>query len=152
MKTAAGPLRASKCSRLVGLLAAWLPLVAAAGDCAEARPERFSEFFARFAATADFALGRTVLPLQTERWSEDPGFDDAIDTTEVWVSRDDYARRPSLEVQRQSAGLSTQIRSLTATTATVELHDPKHGPVQGLRFRLEAGCWKLWRIDEFGVW
>ena len=163
MKTIAGPLQVSACSRSMSRRAspsglrrlwvgwlAWLPLAAAAAECSEARPERFPDFFARFAVTSDFALGRTVLPLQVARWSEDPELDDTIETTDFWVGRDDVARRPSLDAQRQASGLGTSIRALSATTAVVELRDPRHGVVQSLRFRLEAGCWMLWKVDEFG--
>jgi hypothetical protein len=125
------------------------PALSHAGECAEARPERFADFFARFSTDAQFAQARTLLPLRTERWHDDDWFDDADAPVEVWVTREAYAKRPSLRDQSRSRHWVHWITLVAPPTASVELRDPLMGTAQALHFKLELGCWRLWRIDEF---
>lgn len=91
------------------LIAGLLPLSAAAVECSESRPERFAEFFKTFASDTRFAVARTVLPLLTERWSDDDWFDELAKPADVWITPEDYARRPSLQSRSTAQHLVLQV-------------------------------------------
>jgi hypothetical protein len=134
------------------LLALLAPALSHAGECSEAKPERFGDFFAQFSTDTQFAQSRTVLPLLTERWNDDDGFEDPDEPLEVWVTREAYAKRPSLANESRSRHLVPLITLAAPTAASVELRDPFHGAAQALHFKLDLGCWRLWRVDEFEPW
>lgn len=134
------------------LIAGLLPLSAAAVECSESRPEHFAEFFKTFASDTRFAVARTVLPLLTERWSDDDWFDELAEPADVWITPEDYARRPSLQSRSTAQHLVLQVTFLGSTAATVELLGPQHAALEALHFKLDSGCWKLSKVDEFVTW
>lgn len=131
----------------------WVCACAQATDCSAAKPEGFKSFFERFSADAQFAQTRTVLPLRIRYWAladDDDGFDDSPEPTEVWVSREVYALKPSLRRQAAAAALEFYVDSQSPSAATVELSHRHAAPLRVYHFRLEQGCWKLWEVDASG--
>jgi hypothetical protein len=127
-----------------------MPAWAESSDCSEARPESFGSFLSQFSTNTQFAQSRTVLPLLMQRWpGDDDGFDDPGEPSDVWITREAYARRPSLRSQSSAQRQALQITALTSSAATVELGDPLSGSIQAFHFRLQQGCWRLWKMDEF---
>ena len=125
---------------------------AQASDCPTTKAERFDEFFKWFSSESLFAFSRKDLPLLTERWSGEDSFGEPVEPDDVWVSREAYARRPSLQVLSTSQHMVLQTVHLAPTAATIELLDRDHLPTQALHFKLDAGCWRLMWVEEFERW
>lgn len=120
-----------------------------AAECSGAKQEVFDDFFNRFVVDTAFAQSRTVLPLLTRRWYDDDWLEDVEEPETVWVTQEAYAQRPSVSSESRARHLVPIIKMLASTAMSVELRNAHNSASQALFFKSDAGCWRLWRVDEY---
>ncbi|RTL43561.1 MAG: hypothetical protein EKK53_09425 [Burkholderiales bacterium] len=140
------------CRHALALLVLCAAGAAQASECSTAKPEPFEDFYSRFSADTAFAQSRTVLPLLTRRWYDDDWLEYADEPETVWVAREAYVQRPSVASESRARHLAPVIKPVAANAVSVELRDARYSASQALFFKLDGGCWRLWRVDEYVAW
>ena len=134
--------------RVYATLAFLLPTLAQA--CSTNNPEVFAPFFSRFSNEQGFAVQRTDTPLRMLRWEyglNDKGQDESSPVTSS-LSREEYAKWPSLKTYMQANGLQAKVKSLTNKAAVVDVYKDGSDWLVLYHFKRVAGCWRFWQYED----
>ena len=117
---------------------------------ADERPENFDTFFARFTQDAAFAVSRTQFPLQCWLWQygmDGKGNDESAPEISV-ISRAQFVQSPSLAHFMTQNGLRKVRQSMVTDNAVVDIGKEGTGWLVSYHFKLQHGCWFLWRYED----
>ena len=138
------------CRLAFTIICALLSIHTYGASCSPRHPERFSEFLTRFSADKEYAATRTVFPLRVLVWEygADANGQDMSRVKQSRISRTQYLKSPSLAEHMEENELTSMVKRQTKTVAVLEVFKDSSDWLVSLHFRLQKGCWFLWKEED----
>jgi hypothetical protein len=137
-------------TKLLFAVLSLISFVAFGATCPATKPEPFDTFFQRFSNDQGFAVQRTILPLQMQKWEygiDKNGKDESAPKNSL-LSKSDYLKWVTLSEHMKSNGLKSSIESQTRKAVVVQVSLPNSDWVVLWHFKLQASCWFFWRYED----